>query len=682
MVSYASLFQPLKIKGLTIRNRVFSTGHAPMYNRDGLPTERYIRYHQEKAKGGIGLTIFGGASGVSPDAFASYWSNLGVMDDSAIVPLRRIGDAIHEYGAAAMIQLTHLGRKMTWDSGGWVPPIGPSLIRDNIHTDVFPKIAEDWDIRRAQNDYAQAVRRVREAGLDGCEILMAQQHLIDQFWSPEINKRTDDYGGSLENRMRFGIETLRKIREVVGDDFVVGARISGDEFRKNGLSHEDLVEIARAYTDTGLIDFINVAGANASNHYGRGQNVPNMSYPVAPYLSLASAMRKAVSVPIFHAGRLHDLATAARALEEGHVDMVGMTRPHIADPYIMKKLSEGREDQIRECVSAAYCIDRANVGSDALCIQNAATGREETIPHIITKGRDRRRVVVVGGGPGGLEAARVAAERGHEVTLFEATKRFGGQLNVAAVAPWRQSLSGITRWLDSQIQRLGVDVRMDSTATAESVRALMPDVVIIATGGRPNRTGFNGIEMTVSGWDILTGKVVPAKEVLVFDYHGGPQGASLVEFMAKQGSLVELVTPDRMAAKHTGDTNFPVHLRELYSNNVIMTPDRMVSEVYGEGNRMVAVLTSEYGGPEEEMVVDQVVVEQGTVPADELYFDLKPGSTNLGEIDLRSFAQDGNPGNILNNPDGGYRLYRIGDAVASRNIHAAIYDGLRIANAL
>ncbi|MEA2781172.1 MAG: dimethylglycine catabolism, partial [Rhodospirillaceae bacterium] len=440
----------------------------------------------------------------------------------------------------------------------------------------------------------------------------------------------------------------------------------------------ECLEIAVRLAKSGNVDVLNVWAGQARDWRSLSVVMANMAFPVAPFLYLASAIKAAVDIPIIHAQRISDVATAARAVAEGHIDLVGLTRPHMADPHIVKKLQEGRPDDIRQCVGANYCIDRIYVGGEALCIQNPATGREATMPHVIARtDGPLRKIVVVGGGPAGLEAARVSAERGHRVVLFEAEGQTGGQVNIAAKATWREALSGITRWLDGQVRKAGVDLRLGREVAQGDVLAENPDVVIVATGGMPNKGFFLGAELAVSSWDILAGRVVPGENVLLFDDHGGNQGPSCAEFMAKRGSLIELATPERLTGIEVGGTSYPIHQRELYKAGVIFTPDMRLIEIVREGNKLIAVLKNDYSDQEEERVVDQVVAEHGTLPRDGVYFDLKAGSKNGGEIDYHALrANRLEP--VISNPDGRYLLFRVGDAVASRNIHAAIYDSLRI----
>ncbi|PWR18061.1 NADH:flavin oxidoreductase [Zavarzinia compransoris] len=671
MIAHAeALLKPLTIKGITIRNRVMSTSHAPGYGRDGKPQERYQLYHAEKARGGIGLTMFGGSSSVSLDSPATPWNQISVADDSIIPWFRQFADRVHGHGARLMIQLTHMGRRTRWDTDNWFPTVSASTRREPASRTI-PKILEEEEIARIVRDYAEAARRAREGGLDGIELSAAHGHLVDQFWAPDVNRRADRYGGALDNRMRFGIEVLEAMRAATGDDFVIGMRMSADELLAAGLSHDDCLHIAGNYAGRGLVDFLNILGGNARDHMAHAVILPNMSFPVAPFVSLASAVKREVDIPVFHAQRVTDLATAARIVHEGHVDMVAMTRAHIADPHLVRKLAEGREDDIRQCVGAGYCIDRIYVGGDALCLQNAATGREAFMPHVISPAARALTAVVVGAGPAGLEAARVLAERGHRVVLFEKDGRVGGQINLAARAGWREALSGIPRWLLGQVTRLGVDLRLNTAATPALIAAEAPEVVIVATGGVPGDLP----DHAASTWDVLSGRLAPAGSVLLYDETGQHQGASVAEAVAKAGCLVELATHDRMAAEEVGTTNQPVHLRELYRLGVIVSPNLELVEIYPEGNRKVAVLRNTMTGEEEERLVDHIIVERGTLPVDGLYFDLKPRAVNRGQTDQHALVA-GKPQPQAEAP--GLKLYRIGDAVAGRNIHAALYDALRL----
>ncbi len=675
MAQYDALLKPLTIKGLTLRNRVISTSHAPAYAEDAMPKERYQRYHEEKAKGGIAMTMFGGSSVVSPECPATF-GQLDVSDDRILPYFKEFAERIHRHGAALMCQLSHMGRRTRWDAGDWLVPVAPSRVREPEHRS-FPKEMEDWDFRRIIHDFGQAARRCKEGGLDGVELCFASVHLVPAFWSPGTNRRTDEYGGSLDNRMRFSDQILEEVRGQVGADYIVSVRMIADELIEDGLSDKECLEIAVRLAKSGKIDLLNVWAGVPVDWRSLAIHMANMAFPVAPFLHLASAIKSHVDIPIIHAQRVTDVATAARAVEEGHVDLIGMTRAHLADPHIVRKLMEGRPDDIRQCVGANYCIDRIYVGGEALCIQNPATGRERTMPHIILKAGRKKRVVVVGAGPAGLEAARVSAERGHDVVLFERNGRTGGQVNIAARATWRESLSGIVRWLDLQVKKLKVDLRLNAEATADAVLAESPDLVIVATGGEPNKGAFEGAGYAVTTWGILLGKVAPGENVLVYDDNGSHQAVSTAEFIAKRGAKVELAAPDRTVGVEIGATNYPIHQREMYGSDVIFSPDLRLRRIYVEDNRLVAVLRNEYSLREEERVVDQIVAEHGTLPNEALYFALKPHSTNLGEVDHRAVRAN-QPQALVSNPAGKFQLFRVGDAIASRNIHAAIYDSLRL----
>lgn len=676
MRSNDPLLQPFQLKHLTLRNRLMSTAHEPAYSEDGMPKERYRRYHAERAKGGIALTMTAGSAVVSPDSPPAFGNLLAYKDE--IVPwLRELTDECHEHGTAVMIQLTHLGRRTNWNKGDWLPVLAPSPLREPAHR-AFPKTAEDWDIQRIITDYAAAAQRMQAAGLDGIE-LEAYGHIMDGFWSPATNQRDDEFGGSLDNRLRFTRRVLGAIRAAVGQAFIVGIRMVTDEQQAHGLSREEGMAIAQRLVDSGQVDFLNIIRGHIDTDAALAKVIPIQGTPASPHLDFAGEVRAATRFPIFHAARINDVATARHAIAEGKLDMVGMTRAHIADPHIGLKVAEGREQEIRPCVGATYCLDRIYEGHEALCIHNPATGREASMPHVIrhTQG-EQYRVVVVGAGPAGLEAARVCAERGHSVVLFEAAAEAGGQVRLAARAKRRAELIGIIDWRMQRCEALGVEFRFEVYAEAEDILAQQPDIVLIATGGLPNSEFLQqGADLAVSSWDILADDVAPGTEVLLFDDNGGHQGMQAAEKLAEAGSRLEIVTPERFFAPEMGGLNHVAYAECFQRHGVSITINRRLLSVEREGNRLAAIVGSDYSELRERRVVDQVVVEHGTLPLDEVYFSLKPASINLGEVDYQALIA-GKPQHVLRNPEGRYRLYRIGDAVSSRNIHAAIYDGLRL----
>jgi 2,4-dienoyl-CoA reductase-like NADH-dependent reductase (Old Yellow Enzyme family)/thioredoxin reductase len=674
------LLQPYTLKHLTLKNRIMTTAHEPAYPENGMPTERYRRYHEERAKGGVAMTMTAGSALVSRDSPPVFNNLLAYKDD--IVPwLRQLVDSCHEYDTKVMIQLTHLGRRTVWNTGDWLPSVAPSAIREIAHR-AQPKQIEDWDIARIVSDYADAAERMSAAGLDGIE-LEAYGHLMDQFWSPATNQRDDEFGGSLDNRMRFTFAVLDAIRDRIGTDFIVGIRLVADEQLVNGISRDEGLQICQKLVDSGQIDFLNVIRGHIDTDPGLTNVIPVQGMAASPHLDFAGEIRAATNFPVFHAARISDVATARHAIASGKLDLVGMTRAHIADPHIVQKIMAGREDDIRPCVGATYCLDRIYLAGEALCIHNAATGREQTMPHridILTE--TKKRVVIVGAGPAGLEAARVAATRGHTVIVFEAAPDAGGQLLLAARAKRRREMIGIIDWRMAQCESAGVTFHFNQYAEVEDVIANAPDAVIVATGGYPELDKLeSGNELLTSSWDIISGAVSPRGKVLLFDDAGNHTALQAAEAIASTGSELEFVTAERILSPDVGALNLTPYMRTLQPLGVTFTLCQRLQSVVRSGTNLTATFSSDYGDTAVERTVNQVVVEYATRPMDDLYFELKPHSVNLGAVDHGALIA-GTAQTIRSNPDGKFQLFRIGDAVSSRNVHAAIYDALRLVKEL
>jgi hypothetical protein len=436
----------------------------------------------------------------------------------------------------------------------------------------------------------------KAAGLDGIEI-EAYGHLMDQFWSPLTNDLDGPYGGSLDNRLRFTFETLKAIRNRVGSEFIVGVRYSGDEVLPGGLTKEDGLEISRRLKACGMVDFLNVIRGHIDTDAGLTDVIPVQGMRSAPHLDFAGEIRAVTEFPTFHAAKIQDVATARHAIAAGNLDMVGMTRAHIADPHIVAKILRGEEERIRSCVGANYCLDRIYQGGAALCIHNPSTGRELSMPHDIAPAENKRRLVIVGAGPAGMEAARVAAERGHEVIVHEAANEPGGQIRLTAQTGRRAEMMQIVHWRLAECERLGVTFRFNCLAGAEDVLADNPDVVIVATGGLPHTEVLaGGNDLVVSAWDILSGDARPGANVLIYDDAGDYAALQAAETIAATGAKVEIMTRDRTLASEVMAMSLTPSLRILQKHDVTFTVSWKLDAARRDGNELVATIGSDYGG--------------------------------------------------------------------------------------
>ena len=667
------LLQPLTIKNVTFRNRVMSTSHAcGLEEEGGMPAERYQRYHVEKARGGLGLTMFGGSAFVDQD---STWRSgqLNIGTDRIIPYLQSFSRRVHDEGAGIMMQITHLGRRGESQCNSWLPTIAPSPIRELGHRSI-PREMNEYDIQRVVSAFGQAALRCKEGGLDGLETMVAG-HLIGQFLSPSTNKRTDIYGGNLENRCRFGLMVHDEIRRQVGDDFIVGMRIPIDETMRDGLNHEDCLTIAGIFERSGLVDYFNV-------NYGRIDTeislvtdcMPGMQAPIAPWLEKAGAFKREVGLPVFHAARITDLSNARYAIREGLLDMVAMTRAHIADPNIVNKMIAGEEHRIRPCVGAMHCMG----DNRPTCIHNPPSGREQQWPHVIHASERRLKVLVVGGGPAGLEAARVSAERGHDVVLFEAGNQLGGQVRLAQQASWRSDLSAMIDWRQQELDHLGVLVRLNCLADVADVLDQAADVVIIATGGLPDTQWLPGGEFCTSSWDILSSNSKAVDNCIIYDGTGRSAALAVADVVCKQGVSSELYLLDDRPGSELDYGERLIWKRELFKSKIALHREYQLMFVEQADSTLVAHFEHALTGEPLCVRSPQVIVEHGTIPLNDLYDELVDLSCNKGATDIRALTT-AQPQPIQPAGDGSdFILHRVGDAQSSRNIAAATFDSLRL----
>lgn len=672
------LLESFQLKHLHLKNRIITTSHEPAYNDDGFPKDRYIAYHLERAKGGIAMTMTAGSAVVSKDSPPSF-DNIHAYKDEVVPWIKKLTDTIHDHDCKIMIQLTHLGRRTSWSKGDWLPSLSSGKHREPAHK-AFPKVMESWDIERIIKEYGDAAERMKEGGMDGVE-LEGQGHLIGQFLSPLTNELSTEYGGSLENRLRFTIDVLSDIRKKVGQDFIVGIRCVFDEVEEGGITKSEGLKIAKILSDSGLVDYLNVNKGRIHTDPILTKHIPIQGMKSAPHLEFAGEIKKEIQLPIFHASKISDVATARYAISNGLVDMIGMTRGHLADPHIVTKIKEKREEDIRPCVGATYCLDRIYQGEEALCIHNAATGRELKFPNIISPSTVKKKIVVVGAGPAGLEAARIAGERGHEVVVFEAAPDPGGQIRLCAKSERRRDMLGIIDWRMQQCAKKNVKFNFNVVAESQDVLDEKPHTIIIATGGMPNLELFEtkkDLENVYTSWDIISGDIKLSDNILIYDEAGDHTGMQSAEIAIKEGSTVEFMTPDRLISSEIMGMNLTPYLKNLQDKKITYSIAKRLLDVSIKGNKLNALIGSDYDENfKYNSSYDQVFLNYGIKPLDELYYSLVPFSKNKGEVDYNKFI-NGEEQDIIKSDNNKFNLFRIGDAVSSRNIHAAIYDALRL----
>lgn len=645
------LFTPFKIGPVTVKNRICTSGHGTLFaDKDHILDDRYVEYQRARAKGGAGLIIAG-----MMDVTFNCRNLIGQQEvcDEKVVPMfRKLSDAVHEHGTKIFVQLNHTGRETDIELTR-LPSWAPSPIPDISFFREVPKEMEIEEIKEVVRAFANAAGYAKQGGVDGVEIHGASGYLVGQFMSPSSNRRTDEYGGSMRNRLRFVFEVIDAIRERVGDDFVVGIRIPGDEMATGGNNSEDMKEIAQELEATGKIDYIHTGLSFYEGVFSVGFG---MHLPLGFYTPYAAGFKEVVDLPIINTFRINDPVQAEGILANGQADMVGMTRALIADPQLPNKAREGRLDEIRTCIACDQgCLGRIFKQKPMSCLQNAAVGLEKEIG-TLEPTTSKKKVLIAGGGPAGMEAARVARMRGHEVVLYEKEKELGGQVNIAARVAGRNEFEGCVRYLRKQMEILGVKVHLGVEVTRDLIEEVKPDAVVLATGSSPQKPPIPGADQAnvVTEWDVLQEKVAVGQKVVVVD--GGEahwRCCSIAEHLAEQGKQVEIITPLMfvgMEAASTADLG-PYYFR-VRTKGVEFTPSTAVKEISG-----TTVVALDIFANKERRIegVDTVVLVTANRTNDELYRSLK--------------------GNVK-------ELHAIGDCVAPRKAIDAIYEGYNLGRLL
>ncbi len=653
---FPHLFTPITVGTKTLKHRLIFGAHTTNMSVDGLPMERHLSYYLERAIGGVAMIVVEPVP-IHRTAVLTR-GNFRHQDDSIIPHFRRITDACHEHGTVMIQQLYHVGQHGDWDNSfepNWSPSGLPSMHdQDRSHAMTIAEIEEIVE------SFAQAARRAKEAGFDGCELMAAYNAIIEQFWSPFTNRRTDRYGGSLENRMRFSVEVLSAIRKTVGDDFVIGVCVSVDPANPEVLSVADQQEIAAYHDKRGLYDYVTVG---TGSYYDFTRLMPTVLHEDKLGPPYAEAIKQVIEHAKVQAeSHIRTPENADYVIASGQADMVSIVRGQIADPHMANKARDGRTEDIRPCISCnQMCWGRRYRDYWISCLINPSAGREyQWGGDRFTRAHNPRRVLVVGGGPAGCELARVAAERGHDVTLAEAAERLGGQFRLAGLQPRRAQILDYLDWFERQLHKLGVDVRYNAPLDANDVCDFDADVVVLATGSLPAGTGYQrglptrnrlpGVELTsvCHVEDVMSRAMRPGKHVLLLDDVGTWKGAGTAWYLAEREHDVTILTPEPVVGREIVRTTADIPLRErLRKLGVTFITESAIKEWHGDGATVLDLLD----GSERRLPFDTLVLATVNAPADGL------------ELELRG---------------SGLEIHAIGDCLAPRQTPAATFEGRQL----
>ncbi|MET8681270.1 mycofactocin system FadH/OYE family oxidoreductase 2 [Streptomyces sp. NPDC004647] len=670
MTSHRYLFSPLRIGPLTVANRAVFSAHLTNYAENGLPSEQHAAYYAARASGGTGLIITEEHSTHPGDW--PYEKLIHGFRPEVVPGYRRITEAVHAHGVPILAQLNHNGGQA---SGMYsrLPVWAPSPVPDPLFREV-PKAVSAAEIDEIVAGYATVARHCAEGGFDGVELQCSHSSIVRGFLSPATNRRTDGYGGTLERRARLLLRVIDAVREAIGPGRALGVRLCGDELIEGGITLGEAVETARLVEATGRVDYINTSiGVATSTLY---MIEASMAVPPGYGLFIPNAIRRAVRLPVVGVGRVKDPVQAERALAEGHCDLVGMVRGQIADPDLLAKARSGHTAHIRTCLSCNQeCVGRMGQNRWLGCIENPYAGREALSapparrsgtpkagrePVVVAAPRRPRRVLVVGGGPAGLQAAATAARRGLRVTLYERAAATGGQVTVAAGAPGRAEFLDVVRNLLAECRRLGVEIRTGTEATADLLRAESPDAVVLACGARPQSPYWaGGLPRVVDVRDVLEGRADPTGEVLVVDELGFHQATSVAELLADRGCRVRICSPGMVVGQDLGVTlDLETFTMRAHAKGIGLATDRVVlsaaPEPDGGYGVLLDVLTHTTGETVQERW-DWVVCAVHQAPEDALWHDVKTAP---------------------------FPVERAGDCLTPRRAHAAVIEGHRAGSAL
>ena len=653
---FQHLFTPFTVGSVTVRNRIVVPGHATLFMpADGLPTDRMLHYWLAKARGGVGL-IMTHVHNVMPRHTGA--PPVALQTDAIVPAYRKVVDALHEEGVKFFLQLNHVGGEGNSRMFGGVV-LAPSAVR-STRANFLPTAQETphemeiEDIDEVVEAFRQAASKAREAGFDGVEIQGEVSFMLAQFMSPARNHRQDSYGGSLDNRLRFAREVIAAVRGGIGSDRVVGMRISGDEYFEGGLTLDDTLLIVPRLEATGQLDFIHVgAGPGAASH------IPPSYRKAGSFVYLTEAIRKVTDLALICSQRVNDPLIAESVLASGAADLVSMNRAIMTDPEMPTKAREGRLEEIRHCIACNECIARGRIGMPIACTMNAELGREQQMA--IEKTDTPRHVLVVGGGPAGLEAARVASLRGHRVTLYEKGDTLGGQPLIASQAPGREELDEVRRYYTYQMGLQEVDVHLNTEATSETIEQEAPDAVVIATGSRAILSGLTADDVpVVDVRTILSGEadIEPGQRVVLQAEDHHMQGLTAADFLVEKGCEVQVLTEAVYAGSQIETGTLETLYQRLLTKGVTITPLTTIKLIDGR-----TVVTENTISKAEARIqgVDMIVASYGNEASDELYREVKSDADSTS-----------------NTP----ALYLIGDASAPRRLMDAILDGARVGRIL